>query len=593
MLKINKLTLKNFMSFGNVEQEINIDTNTLTLILGENRDITNVSQSADNRNGCGKSVLCSALSYVLFDKPIGNVKKDNLINKINEKNMEVSVEFEKNDNTYRIVRGRKPNILKLYINGDDVESQQGEVHDTQEEITEIIGMSYDLFNMIIIMNGTDVPFAQRKVADQKSIIEELLRITQLSEKADLIKEKINDISKNVEMEEFKINTIKEINEKTINQLDKLEKMSAKWNKEHNQNITDLTKALSDLMEIDIEQELAIHEITEEISRINLEISNLDKEKKQYKNSLADIETKIKRKQSHIDKANIEKECYACGQSIDENHSDMIDTMNKELSDMELKKKDIQKSIDDIDEKLVPLHESVDDIPDIDNPFYKSKKEAWSHDESIKVIKAELEKEMDASNPYDEQISSIRNETMQEVDDSVIASLNEDKQHYEFLHKILTGKDSFVRKRIIEQSIKFLNQRLSYYVEEIGLPHKVKFESDMNISIDLMGKLYDYDNLSRGQKTKLNIGLAFAFRDVFENLHFPINTLMVDEVIDNGMDGAGVDNSINIMKTMTRELKKSVFVISHKEEVKPKANRTMNVIFENSFSSIGEESDKKI
>lgn len=593
MLKINKLTLKNFMSFGNVEQEIVIDTNTLTLILGENRDITNVSHVADFRNGAGKSCLCSALSYVLFDKPIGNVKKDNLINKINEKNMEVSVEFEKNGNTYRIVRGRKPNILKLYINGDDVESQQGEIHDTQEEINEIIGMSYDLFNMIIIMNGTDIPFAQRKVADQRSIIEELLRITQLSEKADSIKEKINDISKNVEMEEFKINTIKEINEKTINQLDKLEKMSAKWNKEHNQNITDLTKALSDLMEIDIEQELAIHEIIEEISRINSEITNLDKEKKQYKNSLTDIDSKIKRKQSHIDKANIEKKCYACGQAIDENHSDMIDTMNKELSDMELKKKDIQKSIGDIDEKLVPLHESVDDIPDIDNPFYKSKKEAWSHDESIKVIKAELEKEMDASNPYDEQISSIRNESMQEVDDSVIASLNEEKQHYEFLHKILTGKDSFVRKRIIEQSIKFLNQRLSYYVEEIGLPHKVKFESDMNISIDLMGKLYDYDNLSRGQKTKLNIGLAFAFRDVFENLHFPINTLMVDEVIDNGMDGAGVDNSINIMKTMTRELKKSVFVISHKEEVKPKANRTMNVIFENSFSSIGEESGSKI
>lgn len=593
MLKINKLTLKNFMSFGNVEQEIVIDTNTLTLILGENRDITNVSHVADFRNGAGKSCLCSALSYVLFDKPIGNVKKDNLINKINEKNMEVSVEFEKNDNTYRIVRGRKPNILKLYINGDDFESQQGEVHDTQEEIIEIIGMGYDLFNMIVIMNGTDVPFAQKKIADQRSIIEELLRITQLSEKADSIKEKINDISKQVEMEEFKINTIKEVNEKTINQLDKLEKMSSKWNIEHNQNIADLTKALSDLMEIDIEQELAIHEIIEEISRINSEITNLDKEKKQYRNSLADIESKIKRKQSHIDKAKIEKECYACGQAIDENHSDMIDTMNNELSDMESKKKDIQKCISDIDKKLVPLHESVNDIPDIDNPFYKSKKEAWSHDESIKVIKAELEKEMDASNPYDEQISSIRNESMQEVDDSVIASLNEEKQHYEFLHKILTGKDSFVRKRIIEQSIKFLNQRLSYYVEEIGLPHKVKFESDMNISIDLMGKLYDYDNLSRGQKTKLNIGLAFAFRDVFENLHFPINTLMVDEVIDNGMDGAGVDNSINIMKTMTRELKKSVFVISHKEEVKPKANRTMNVIFENSFSSIGEESDQKI
>jgi DNA repair exonuclease SbcCD ATPase subunit len=534
------------------------------------------------------SSMCAAISYALTDKPIGNIKKDNLVNKINEKEMVVTVEFQKDDKHYKIIRGRKPNILKLFINGkdyDDQEFQQGEVHDTQEEISNIIGMSHDLLNMIMIMNGTDIPFAQKKLSDQRSLIEELLRITQLSEKAEAIKDHSKNLAKKIEMEEFKNKTILDMNHKTISQLDRLEKMSIRWNNEHKQQIDDMTELLSQLSEVDIEHELSLHELIEEVVKIDKEINRLKDINKKLSKDKNALQLKIDKKQSHLNIAVEDKKCYACGQSIDDEHADMIVTVKEDIEKLLEEMKTIDAEIAGITLKIEEQNSMISDIPDIDNTFYSTKKEAWVHEETIKTTMNQLETELTKQNPYDEQITNVRNETMQEVDSTIVEKLIKEKEHYDFLHKVLTGKDSFVRKRIIDQSIRFLNARLKYYVEEIGLPHKVRFENDMNISIEKMGKMYDYDNLSRGQKTRLNLALSFSFRDVFENLHYPINTLIVDEVIDNGLDVAGVETSINIMKNMSRELKKCVYLITHKEDAKPKVNNTLTIIYEGGFSSI--------
>jgi ABC-type multidrug transport system ATPase subunit len=158
----------------------------------------------------------------------------------------------------------------------------------------------------------------------------------------------------------------------------------------------------------------------------------------------------------------------------------------------------------------------------------------------------------------------------------------DRQHQEFLYKTLTNKDSFVRKKIIDQSLPFLNYRLSLYLKEIALPHQVKFKNDLSVEIDMMGKSYDFDNLSRGQKTRLIIALNLAFRDVYESLYTSVNILMFDELIDNGLDSFGIENSIKILKQQAREHNKSVFLISHREEAKPRVNNIQTIIFENGF-----------
>ena len=164
----------------------------LTLILGNNLDLG----GEGSRNGTGKTTLLNALSFCLFGDALTNIKRDNLINKTNQKNMSVSCEFEVDGKTYKIERGRKPNYFRFFcddeiVNEKDTDEAQGENRLTQEEIHKVFGMSLALFKQIIALNTYNLPFLSMKANDQRDVIEELLGITRLSTKAQLLKEQIN------------------------------------------------------------------------------------------------------------------------------------------------------------------------------------------------------------------------------------------------------------------------------------------------------------------------------------------------------------------------------------------------------------------
>jgi len=187
-------------------------------------------------------------------------------------------------------------------------------------------------------------------------------------------------------------------------------------------------------------------------------------------------------------------------------------------------------------------------------------------------------------PYQAQIDDLTNTALQEVDWTTVNQLNNLKEHQEFLLKLLTNKDSFIRKKIIDQNLAYLNARLTYYLDKIGLPHQVVFQNDLAVEITQLGQDLDFDNLSRGERNRLILGLSFAFRDVWESLYQNINLLFIDELIDSGMDTAGVENSIGILKKMTRERNKNVFLISHKDELVGRVNNVLKVIKENGFTT---------
>ena len=151
-------------------------------------------------------------------------------------------------------------------------------------------------------------------------------------------------------------------------------------------------------------------------------------------------------------------------------------------------------------------------------------------------------------------------------------------------KLLTNKDSFIRKKIIDQNLAYLNNRLTYYLDKLGLPHQVQFQNDLAVEITQLGQDLDFDNLSRGERNRLILGLSFAFRDVWESLYQQINLLFIDELIDSGMDTAGVENSLSVLKKMTRERDKNVFLISHKDELVGRVNHILKVVKENGFTS---------
>ncbi len=203
---------------------------------------------------------------------------------------------------------------------------------------------------------------------------------------------------------------------------------------------------------------------------------------------------------------------------------------------------------------------------------------------------QLEEKINEENPYVEQIVSLRETGIQEIDFENINEYTMLKEHQEFLYKLLTSKDSFIRKRIIDQNIAYLNHRLAYYLDKIGLPHDVKFASDLTVEITEYGRDLDFDNLSRGERNRLILSLSWAFRDIYESLNHPMNLMCVDELIDSGMDSMGVENSLAILKKMNREHGKNIFLISHKEELVGRVNNVLTVVKEGGFTSYNTDTE---
>ena len=208
MFKIDTLTVKNFMSVGNTTQAIDFNRNDLTLVLGENLDTG--GGDAGSRNGTGKTTIINALSYAMYGNALTNIRKDNLINKTNSKAMLVTVEFEKDNVQYRIERGRKPNVLKFYINNSEQETDdnaQGDSRETQRAIEDLLGMSHDMFKHVLALNTYSEPFLSMRQNDQRAIIEQLLGITILSEKAESLKELIRKTKNSIQEEEYRIKAV--------------------------------------------------------------------------------------------------------------------------------------------------------------------------------------------------------------------------------------------------------------------------------------------------------------------------------------------------------------------------------------------------
>ena len=229
-------------------------------------------------------------------------------------------------------------------------------------------------------------------------------------------------------------------------------------------------------------------------------------------------------------------------------------------------------------------EAVGNLEQRPDTYYDTLKEAYDHRQYVESIKTALNNKQQETNPYLDQIDELKNQAVQEINWDTANTLQKLKEHQEFLYKLLTNKDSFIRKKIIDQNLTFLNNRLTHYLDQLGLPHLVTFKNDLSVEITQLGQELDFDNLSRGERNRLILGLSFAFRDVWENLYQNINLLFLDELIDSGMDSAGVESALAILKKMSRESGKNIFLISHKDELMGRVNNVLKVVKENGFTA---------
>jgi energy-coupling factor transporter ATP-binding protein EcfA2 len=223
-------------------------------------------------------------------------------------------------------------------------------------------------------------------------------------------------------------------------------------------------------------------------------------------------------------------------------------------------------------------------------FYDQEEDAFDHKASLSNILNQLVSRQDEQDPYTEQIIEMESKAMEEIDYDEMNRLTQLKDHQDFLLKLLTNKDSFVRKRIIDQNLAYLNNRLGHYLDKIGLPHTVTFMNDLTVEISEMGRELDFDNLSRGERNRLILSLSWAFRDVWESLYQPINLLFIDEMVDSGMDASGVESSLAILKKMSRDRNKSVWLVSHRDDLIGRVNNVLTVTKENGFTSYGVDTE---
>jgi DNA repair exonuclease SbcCD ATPase subunit len=688
MITVKNLKLKNFMSFGNVEQSVELNNQDLTLILGENIDLG--GSDAGSKNGVGKSTIFQGISYALFGTAINSIKKDNLINRTNEKNMSVTIEFNVRGIDYKIQRTRKPNSLKFFVNNKEQSSEddsQGDSRETQDAIERVLCMSSTMFNHIVGLNSYTTPFLSLKVAEQREVIEQLLGITLLSEKATAVKELIKQTKDSITAEEYRVRGIDETNKRIQEQIESLKRRQVLWQKKYDSDIAYLATNHERLSAVNIEAELLAHKdlaiwneqkkqsdtyrsistrSTQWLNKFYTDLRELERNldershididaelqahrdlsawvvksanMKQLQKYIDDCVATEKREQKVIDKLKAEVQelknhkCYACGQDFhDSNHESVLAAKERALQEAALQAlatntqwmehtdalsaleplgdkpvthyrteaeavrhssevENIVRQIEAKKQEVNPFEDQLKELVEIElgqkpTTIYKTEQEAIEHKTQVANLEEQIVAKHEETDPYSEQIADMEKNAIQAVDYSAIDELNRVLKHQEYLLDLLTNKKSFVRKRIIEQNLGYLNARLAQYLDKMGLPHQVVFQNDLSVEITELGRDLDFDNLSRGERNRLILGLSFAFRDVFENLYSPINLLMIDELVDNGMDAVGVDNAVAVLKDFVRRRNKSVWLVSHKEELVSRIDKILTVVKENGFTSL--------
>jgi DNA repair exonuclease SbcCD ATPase subunit len=690
MIKIKNITLRNFLSIGAITQAVNFDRQDLTLILGDNLDLGGDGA----RNGTGKTSLIQGLSYALFGVPINGIRKDNLINRTNAKGMLVTLEFSIDSVEYKIERGRRPNILKFYVNSNLLKTPddaQGENKETQAAIEKIINMSADMFQHIVALNTYTKPFLAMAAGDQRDIIEQLLGITILSEKAEIVKGLLTTSKDAIKTEEFRVKAIEDANVRIAEQIENLKRRQRLWAAKQETDLQALVTKYDDLSKIDIVAELQAHRdlviynqhksvfdtYTALVARqtawsekrdrdvavlradaVKMHRVDIDaelikhREVAEYNQRVRDKaaqDIELKRGRADIvrytnDRVKIEGElaslqehkCYACGQDLhDEKHTDVVKAKEASLAFAVNHLTQAQALVSGIEAELVVLgkmpsthyrteaeairHSSESDsllakielkvnevdpyaehiaelLPEVvpvglpPKTVYDTEVEAVEHNTRVDSLISQIESKHQESDPYAEQIVDMETKAIQVVSFDAMNAMNKTMEHQKFLLDLLTSKDSFVRKKIIDQNLSYLNQRMTHYLDKIGLPHQVLFQNDLNVQITELGRDLDFHNLSRGEMNRVILALSWAFRDVWENLYKPINVMFIDELLDNGTDSVGVENSIGVLKDLSRNRHKSIWLISHKDDLASRVSSVLRVVKSNGFTSYSTDAD---
>lgn len=584
-IQLKKLTLRNFMSYGNADQSFDLEQPGTTLIVGEDLDNTNDGKSA---NGTGKSTIINALSYALYDKPVSSISVNNLVNNINKKNLVVSLEFEVDGNHYVVKRERKTkagaagNNVTLWKNGTDISRSAAE---TNRDIETIIGFPHELFVRIVVFSASHLPFLDLPTTSQtgvcqKDFIEELFGLTALSTKAEKLKSLMKDTKSSIDTKRVFIQAAEGEHERHETQVANAKRRVLQWEASTSSKIDEYLEALKQVDVVDVVEQKQLHIKLKELKNQNTELRNNIRDAKVVVSELSKRKAELDAALTklHDSTCPLCSQPYAGAQATAATHEEELQAVISKLAASQFKLDEMisveanLKLADQIDEtETLITVKNIDELMQI------------SSERDLMLQKIEDLKV--AINPYLDPLEELEKMDLPVIDYSEVDELTKLLTHQEFLLKLLTKKDSFVRKALLDKSIPYLNSQLKTYLLALGLPHSVEFTHEMTASISRFGTPLDFGNLSAGQRARVNLALSFAFRNVLQNLHSSINVCMLDEVFDIGLDAVGVQLAVRLVKQKTREEGVAMFIISHKEEVSNMFDRVLKVEFSKGFSTI--------
>lgn len=707
-LLVEKIRFRNFMSFGNNWSEVDLNNSPITRIIGFNLD----NDSDERNNGVGKSALVQAVNYAMYGTAIDNcVRIGRLVNNINESDMEVHMWFQYDGERYLVERGCSPNkfnVQHLSSTDSSTDDTRGVSAGSQEMLDKMFPPA-KVFSHIIGLSIQAQPYLTLGTKDAKQVIEYVLGITQLSEKAVEIKQSMDRANDLMKQEGFKLDAIRSANANIRNTIESTKQMQTTFLTNRENAIAELTNQLSQLpQDFNVEAEIEAHNINNQRANELARLNNIRARYQQVEQSfnlheqkaaarVNELETMIASirlidtnaemqkinavlawdERNRANQANqslkdnlITKQqslvnskqylqnnitqllqtkeslrncvCSECGTHLepDDKHrakvamteQQIVDTQQK-LNDLDLEYVNLQTQIDAITFEVLPerpqsqwtvetLNGVISRLATLENelqtlkqsnPYYNdmvnaqkevdaivedpslhqrvfclttSIEQANQLNTRIEQLKVKLQNEIDRTDPYVAQISSLENSLVIE-DTTKYERYNTLFTHYQFMYKLLSDKNSYVRKRVIDQNITYLNERLQHYIQESGTEHLVQFQSDLTVSINLHGIEYDYYQLSTGQRARVNIALSLAMADAYESFGVITNFRAFDEILDRGLDPDGIKRFWDIIEENANTNHKNTFVISHRSEIREKDTNVLVVNMQHRFSMIGD------
>ena len=547
MIRFKTIKWKNFLSTGNQWTEIDFEKSNTTLIIGS--------------NGAGKSTVLDALTFSLFNKPFRKINKGQLINTTNEKDCSVEVEFDVGTREYKIVRGIKPAVFEIWVDGVMM-NQAAAVIDQQKYLeNNILKLNYKSFTQIVVLGSSSfVPFMQLSGTNRREVIEDLLDIRIFSSMNYVVKDKIRKVRESIKVLELKKESL---SDKVEMQKDFMEELESRGNdniKAKNDNIKVLSVEVDTQLEMNQLLQGNIDEVIKEQEKVTGSPNKLRK--------LNTLKGKITQKVSTITKEHkFFKEnvtCPTCTQDIEE------DFRVNRIADVQTKEKDLIEGLKELEETIKSEEERErqstqlsKEITQLTHGISQNNTRISGLQRQIRDLESEIQRlteQLANRNTEHEKLAALReqlNTTFEQLGEE-----REDIQYKDFVYNLL--KDGGVKRKIIRKYLPLINKQVNRYLQMMDFYINFTLDEEFNETVrSPIHEDFSYASFSEGEKMRIDLALLFTWREIaaYKN-STNTNLLIMDEVFDSSLDGSGTDEFLKIIRFVVKNA--NIFVISHKE-----------------------------